>query len=283
MRKIDWSAMMNEVATGGKKSYSDRQVDENLFQPKLKDDGTYDAIIRFLPAPDVDIPWVTIHNHGYQASTGKWVIENCPKTLDKKCPICEVASKIWNSGDEEDARRRFKKTSVYSNILVVRDPQNPENEGKVFVFRYGKKMLELIKNKLRPPSTLDEPLNVFDYTDGANFKLKIRIKIITDAKGNKKPVPNYDSSEFTTNSSLDADLIAEIESALIPLKPYISPDKFLSYSELENKVKTAEGLATRDSDEDVQTPAQEAPKASKQASTASATNDFFSKLRRGGE
>lgn len=286
MRKIDWSAMMNEVSNGGKKSYADRDVDVNLYTPKLKEDGTYDAIIRFLPSPDTDIPWVVMHNHGYQASTGKWVIENCPKTLDKKCPICESASKIWNAGDEEAARRRFKKTSVYSNVLVVRDPQNPENEGKVFVFRYGKKMLELIKNKLRPPSTLDEPLNVFDYADGANFKLKIRSKIITDAKGNKKPVPNYDASEFTTSSALDDNLVAEIEQALIPLKAYISQDKFLSYSELEKKVRTAEGEASRDSDDEesttevVETKKAPAPKA--QTSQSSASNDFFSRLRQNG-
>jgi hypothetical protein len=286
-RKIDWNAVANEMKTFDKKGagHGDRAVDVNLFQPKLKEDGTYDAIIRFLPAPDMDIPYAIVYNHGYQAPSGKWVIENCPKSINKKCPVCDSASKIWASGDEESARRRFKKFSAYSNILVVRDPQNPENEGKVFIFRYGKKLFEVIRNKMVPPSTLDEPLMVFDYDEGANFKLKIRSKIINDAKGNKKPVPNYDSSEFTQQSTLDEALIEEIESLLIPIKPYISEDKFLSFSELEKKVAAGDGVATADN-ESYTTPEAPVQKAAapakKAASSAASDEDFFARLRSGG-
>lgn len=283
-RKIDWNAVANEMKNFDKRGGgNERTVDVNLFQPKIKEDGTYDAIIRFLPAPDMDLPYALVYNHGYQAPSGKWVIENCPKSLGKKCPVCDSASRLWNAGDEESARRRFKKFSAYSNILVIRDPQNPENEGKVFIFRYGKKLFEVIRNKMIPPSTLDEPLMVFDYDEGANFKLKIRSKIINDAKGNKKPVPNYDSSEFTQQSSLDEALINEIESLLLPLKPYVSEDKFLSFSELEKKVAAGDGNATSDSDSSEQeAPVAKAAPAKKPAQSASSDDDFFARLRQGG-
>lgn len=288
-RSIDWTKVTNEMKTMNQRGTGERNVDLNLFAPKLKDDGTYDAIIRFLPAPDLDLPYALVYNHGYQSQvTGKWVIENCPKSIEKKCPICEQASKLWNAGEEEDARRRFKKFSAYSNILVVKDPQHPENEGKVFVFRYGKKMFELIRNKMIPPSTLDEALMVFDYDEGANFKLKIRSKIINDAKGNKKPVPNYDSSEFTIPTKIGSEeMIEELEKQLIPLKPYIAADKFLSYSELEKKVKIADGQETTDyGDNESAAPVKAAAPAKNQTrAPAKATqddsseDDFFAKLR----
>ena len=284
-RKIDWNAVANEMKNFDKRGGgNERTVDVNLFQPKLKEDGTYDAIIRFLPAPDMDLPYALVYNHGYQAPSGKWVTENCPKSIGKKCPVCDSASRLWNAGDEESARRRFKKFSAYSNILVIRDPQNPENEGKVFIFRYGKKLFEVIRNKMIPPSSLDEPLMVFDYDDGANFKLKIRSKIINDAKGNKKPVPNYDSSEFTQQSSLDEALITEIESLLLPLKPYVSEDKFLSFSELEKKVAAGDGAATADSESSEQetAPVAKVAPAKKAAQSASSDDDFFARLRQGG-
>lgn len=282
-RQINWNEVANQMKKYDRRGSGEKQVDTNLYVPKLKEDGTYDAIIRFLPAPDMDLPYALVYKHGYQSTeTGKWVVENCPKSIDKKCPICESASKLWNAGDEEAARRRFKKFSAYSNILVVRDPQNPENEGKVFVFRYGKKMFEQIKNKMVPPSTLDEPLMVFDYDEGANFKLKIRSKIINDAKGNKKPVPNYDASEFAQVSKLSDELVSEIENLLIPLKPYISSVKFLSYSELENKVRAADGQATQSFEDDgeVEAPKPTQSKGGKKA-TAADDDDFFAKLREG--
>ena len=228
------------MQTFEKKTYGN--VDPNLYVPKLKEDGTYDAIIRFLPSPDTDMPYAIVYNHGWQSKkTGKWFIENCLRSVNGKCPACENAYKLWRAGDEEGARKRFKKFSAYSNILVVKDPQNPENEGKVFIFRYGKKMFELIKSKMIPPSELDDPLMVFDYYEGANFKLKIRSKIINTDNG-KKNVSNYDSSEFTVPTKLGSEeFIDDIDSKLFPLKGYVSPDKFLSYTTLRDKVNIVEG------------------------------------------
>lgn len=281
-KSIDWSKVTAEMANFDKKGYSnDKKEDLNLFQPKLKDDGTYDAIIRFLPSPDTDLPYAIVYNHGYQGPNGKWLIENCPRSIEHKCPVCENASKMWAAGDETAARSRFKKFSAYVNILVVKDPQNTDNEGKVFIYRLGKKMFELIKSKMIPPSPLDEPLMVFDYVDGANFKLKIRSKIINDAKGNKKPVPNYDSSEFTIPTAVGSEqYMDQLDTMLLPLKGYVTEDKFLSYSALKKKTDEIEGHA--------EVVEEEKPAIKK--TTASATNkkddaedddSFFERMRNG--
>lgn len=285
-KSIDWSKVTAEMSSFDKKSYGDKKEDLNLFQPKVKDDGTYDAIIRFLPSPDTDLPYVLVYNHGYQGPKGKWLIENCPRSIDHKCPVCDNASKTWASGDEEGARKRFKKFSAYVNIVVIKDPQNPDNEGKVFIYRLGKKMFELIKSKMIPPSPLDEPLMVFDYDIGANFKLKIRSKTINDAKGNKKSVPNYDSSEFTAPVKLGDDkFIDQIDANLLPLKGYITEDKFLSFSALQKKVNEVEGREeevdeTRTSDTASARTSAPAPK--KAASVDDEDdNSFFERMRNG--
>lgn len=273
--KIDWSAVTEKMATMEKKGGSnDRVQDLNLYAPKVKEDGTYDAIIRFLPAPDMDLPFAIVYNHGFQAKSGKWYIENCPKTHNKKCPACERATKLWNEGDEKAARSRFKKFSAYSNILVVKDPQNPENEGKVFIYRYGKKLHEQIKAKMIPQNEIDEPVIVFDYEDGANFKLKIRSKTVEE-NGKKKTFPNYDSSEFMAPSALSEKVIADVETKLLPLKPYLADEKFESFDALTQKLNEAEGIGFA---------AEEAPKARPAAAPKAAVeeeddSDFFARLK----
>lgn len=244
-RKFNWSAVAEQMQTQAnpqKKNSGDE--DARFYKPKIKDDGTFEAIIRFLPSPDTDLPYAVLYNHGFQGPEGKWFIENCQKTHGEDCPVCKHASKVWSSGDEENARRRFKKMSVFSNILIVKDPQVPENEGKVFLYRYGKKMFEQIKAKMIPAQgSIDEPVMVFDYDEGANYKLKIKTKIINDFRGAKKPVPNYDSSEFMSVSKLPDHVVEAVEANLYPLKPIISRDKFLSNEELVAKLNAVEGIA----------------------------------------
>lgn len=245
-RKFNWSAVAEQMQTqANPHKNKGAEEDTRFYKPKIKDDGTFEAIIRFLPSPDTDLPYTILYNHGFQGPDGKWFIENCSVTHGEKCPVCQHASKVWSSGDEENARRRFKKMSVYSNILIVKDPQVPENEGKVFLYRYGKKMFEQIKAKMIPAQgSIDEPVMVFDYDEGANYKLKIKTKIINDARGAKKPVPNYDSSEFVSVSKLPDHVVESVEANLYPLKPIISRDKFLSNEELVAKLNSVEGIST---------------------------------------
>lgn len=243
-RKVDWTKItekMNENT--GKKSFRKDDEIAGLYVPKIKDDGSFEALIRFLPSPDTDLPFAVLYNHGFEGDGGKWFIENCPKSIGEDCPVCAHASKIWKSGDEEKARKRFKKWSVFSNILVIKDPQTPENEGKVFYFRYGKKMYETIRNKMLPaPGSIDEPLFVFDYEEGANFKLKIKSKIIK-MNGQNKAVANYDSSEFAGKSKLGTDaFINEIDSQLKPLAVFLAKDRFKDIETLTEKLNTCEAI-----------------------------------------
>ena len=157
------AAVEKESAPVEKQSY----VDERLWKPELDKSGNGYAIIRFLPAPDgEEMPWVKLWNHAFQGPTGKWYIENSLTTLNQKDPVSEYNSKLWNSGvesDKEIARKQKRKLQYYSNIYVVSDPKHPENEGKVFLFRYGKKIYEKVMDALQPQFEDETPVNPFDF------------------------------------------------------------------------------------------------------------------------
>lgn len=281
-RSINWGAITEKMETMSKKGGANyNETDLNLYAPKLKEDGTYDAIIRFVPSPDTDLPFAIVYNHGFRGYNGKWFVNNCPKTLNKKCPACERATKLWNDGQEAPARDRFKKFSAYSNILVIKDPQNPENEGKVFIYRYGKKLYELIKSKMVPGNEIDDAVMVFDYDDGANFKLKIRSKT-ADIGGKKKTFPNYDSSEFMSASPLDDKTVDYVEANLHPLKPYLDDSKFESYDSLLQKVNEVEDIgfvAPEVTETKPATLAKKPAKAAKVEDEEDDTSDFFARLK----
>ena len=168
------AAVESENAPVEKQSY----VDERLWKPELDKAGNGYAVIRFLPAPDgEDMPWAKLWNHAFQGPTGKGYNENSLTTLNQKDPVSEYNSKLWNSGvesDKEIARKQKRKLQYYSNIYVVSDPKHPENEGKVFLFRYGKKLYDKLMEALQPQFEDETPVNPFDFWEGANFKLKIR-------------------------------------------------------------------------------------------------------------
>ena len=168
------ATQLEKVAKGGgENSYKD----DRFWQPEVDKTGNGYAVIRFLAAPpSEDLPWVRVFSHGFQ-SKGGWYIENCPTTIGQKCPVCEANNELWNSGDDADkdiARQRKRKLSYISNIMVIEDPVNPTNNGKVFLFRYGKKIFDKINDKMNPQYKDEDPVNPFDFWQGANFKLKIR-------------------------------------------------------------------------------------------------------------
>lgn len=255
--------------SGGKRTFGDS--DENTWKPTLDKASNGFAVIRFLDAPQVDgedgLPWVRIFDHGFQGPGG-WFIENCPTTLNEACPLCQSNSNMWNSGVEANkniARDRKRRLHYYSNIMVVKDPANPDNEGKVFRFKYGKKIYDKINEMAIPsedPIDPKEPINVFDFWTGANFKLKVR-KV--------EGFISYDKSEFDTPSPILGGNDAEIESlwkTLPSLKEIVAPEKFKAFAELENRMNRVLGGAvnTSTAEEDSDTaslPVKEAPAASK--------------------
>lgn len=231
---IDWDDTLKQIneQTDKKSKY----IDERIYYPKLKDDGTGSAKIRFLPAPDQKVPWSLIFSHSIYGPNG-WYIQNCPTTpgIDKQCPACEDNRKVWSENDEDTARKltkgRNRKANYYTNILIVKDPANPENEGKVFLFRYGVKIHEKIIAKIKPSEEILKPVMIFDYYDGADFNLIIKRKKI----GNGKSVANYDDSNFDNPSSIDEEKLEQIVESRFSISEFIQEDKFLTYDVLKQK------------------------------------------------
>ena len=222
-------AAQKESAPQEKKSY----VDERLWKPVMDKSGNGYAVIRFLPASvDETHPWAKLWNHAFQGPTGQWYIENSLTTLGQNDPVSEYNSKLWNSGvesDKEIARKQKRKLQYYSNIYVVSDSANPQNEDKVFLYRYGKKIFDKVMEAMQPEFEDEEPLNPFDLWKGANFKLKIR-KV--------DGYWNYDKSEFDKLSALskDDDELEKIYGKQYSLTEFTAPSNFKTYDELKTRL-----------------------------------------------
>ena len=212
--------------------------DDRLWKPQLDKTGNGYAVIRFLPAPDgEDLPWAKLYSHAFQGPGG-WFIENSLTTLGQKDPVSEHNSQLWNSGLESDkdiARKQKRKLSYYSNIYVVKDPVNPDNEGKVFLFKFGKKIFDKLTAAMQPEFEDEDPINPFDFWAGANFKLKI-----------KKVAGywNYDSSEFARPGALldDDDAMEAIWKKEHSLTALVAPDQFKTYEELKTRLDYVLGI-----------------------------------------
>ena len=223
------------------KTVSNKQVDERFWKPEVDASGNGYAVIRFLPAPDGEtVPWAKVYSHAFQGPGG-WYIENSLTTIGDKDPVGEVNRRLWNSGEDADkdtARKQKRKLSYYSNIYVVKDPKHPENEGKVFLYKYGKKIHDKILAAMQPEFQDETPVNVFDLWEGANFKLKI-----------KKVAGywNYDSSEFDSVSALSSD-DSELETtwkSQHSLEAFTSKDQFKSYEDLERRLNLVLAIGQR--------------------------------------
>jgi hypothetical protein len=211
--------------------------DERLWQPTVDKAGNGYAVIRFLPAPpNEDMPFVRMWSHGFQGPGG-WYIENSLSTIGKPDPIGELNSKLWNSGIDSDkatVRKQKRQLSFYSNIYVVKDPSNPENEGKVFLFKYGKKIFDKINDVMNPQFPDEKPVNPFDLWSGANFNLKIR-----KVEGYR----NYDKSEFSSPAPLleDDNAMEKIWQSEYSLAEIVDPKNFKSYDELKARLNKVLG------------------------------------------
>ena len=221
--------VQKENAPQEKKSYKD----ERLWKPEVDKSGNGYAVIRFLPAVEgEDMPWAKVWNHAFQGPTGQWYIENSLTTLGQKDPVSEMNSAYWNTGiesDKEIARKQKRKLQYFSNIYVVSDSKHPENEGKVFLFRYGKKIFDKIMAAMQPEFEDEKAINPFDFWEGANFKLKIR-KVAG--------YWNYDSSDFDSPKALfdNDEKIEEVWKQQYPLAEFTAASNFKSYEELKTRL-----------------------------------------------
>jgi hypothetical protein len=218
------------------------EADNRFWAPTVDKAQNGSAIIRFLPPPKgEELPWVRLWNHGFKGPTGKWYIENSLTTLGQSDPCSELNSELWNSGSEankEIARAQKRRLTYISNILVVSDPKHPENNGKVFLYKYGKKIFDKIKDLMQPQFEDEEATNPFDFWAGANFRLKIR-----EVEGYR----NYDKSEFDRPSPISED-DSEIEAIWEQehsLQEFLDSKHFKSYEELQNRLKFVLGTGVR--------------------------------------
>jgi hypothetical protein len=221
------------------KGYSD-PLKEKYWTPTRDSAGNGYAIIRFLPAPDgEDMPFVKMYDHGFQGPGG-WYIENSLTTINKDDPVSKYNSQLWNTNNEKDreiARKQKRRLKYHSNILVMKDPSNPENEGKIFLYAYGKKIFDKLNDLMNPQFEDEARVNPFDFWEGANFRLKIRMY---------EGYPNYDKSEFETPSALfdgDDAKLEEVYNQLHSLQELHDPKNFKSYEELEAKFFRVIGIS----------------------------------------
>ena len=219
------------------KSETKAGPDERLWKPEVDKAGNGYAVIRFLPAPDgEDLPWAQVWSHAFQGPGG-WYIENSLTTLGKKDPVSDLNRELWNAGAEgspqrDQARKQKRKLNYYSNIYVVKDSANPSNEGKVFLYRFGKKIFDKIMESMQPAFDDETPVNPFDFWKGADFKLKI-----TRVAG----FWNYDKSEFAETSTLGGFNDKELEAIWKEehsLAAFTADDQFKSYDELKQRLES---------------------------------------------
>ena len=232
-RLVQESQKLNTQAT------TNNNKDTRFWQATVDKAGNGFSIIRFLPESNgEDLPWVRLFSHGFQGPGG-WYIENSLTTLNQKDPCGEINSKLWNNGTDtgkEQARKQKRRLQYISNIYIVKDSGNPENEGKVFLYKFGKKIFDKCNEAMQPAFEDETPINPFDFYTGADFKLKIR-----KVEGYR----NYDKSEFDSQSEFldgDDDELETVWNKQHSLQEFVAPDQFKSYAELETRLVRVLGL-----------------------------------------
>ena len=235
-RKLSLDSLINEAEKINKpQTASD---DDRFWRAEVDKSGNGYAVVRFLPPVEgEELPWVKTFNHGFQGPGG-WYIENSLTTLNHKDPVSEYNTSLWNSGIEANkdiARKQKRRLTYFANIYIVKDPTNPQNEGQLRLFKFGKRIFDKINDQMNPSFEDESPVNPFDFWEGANFKLKIR-KV--------EGFTNYDKSEFDNSAPLfdDDEKMEELWAKQYPLQEFVDPAQFKTYDELKEKLNRVLGL-----------------------------------------
>ena len=228
------SKLVQAAESVGGSTETKSYVDERIWKPSVDKAGNGYAVLRFLPATEgAELPWVRYWDHGFKGPTGSWQIENSLTSIGQPDPVGELNSKLWNSGidsDKERARAQKRRLHYVTNILVLQDPSAPQNEGKVFLYKFGKKIFDKLMDSMQPDFADETPVNPFDMWEGADFKLKIR---------NVEGYRNYDKSEFSSPSNLydgDDSRLESVYNQLHNLNEFTDPTNYKTYDELKLKL-----------------------------------------------
>ena len=277
------SKLIQAAESAGGSSEKKSYVDERQWKPTVDKSGNGYAVIRFLPAAEgTELPWVRYWDHGFKGPTGLWYIERSLTSIGENDPVGELNSRLWNSGhdaDKEKARDQKRRLHYVSNIYVVSDPSNPHNEGKVFLYQFGKKIFDKIMDVMQPDFADEEPVNPFDMWEGADFKLKIR---------NVEGYRNYDKSEFSSTSQLaEDDKLEAIYNQMHDLSEFTDPKNYKSYGDLKAKLmrvlgeEADQGAATMKQEIQMNDPAPMAePVTAEQMSESTGDDDTLSYFAR---
>lgn len=251
LRRSTAQTLLKKIQEASVKKGESQGSDDRFWQPTVDSNGNGFAVIRFLPSKTEDtLPFVKTYSHGFKVGS-KWFIEECPTTIGEKCPVCDANSELWNSGYENDkktVRERKRRLRFVSNILVIKDPKNPENEGKIFLFGYGQKIYDKLVTAMNPPEEYGEdPRDPFGFFDGCVVKLKIK---------NKDGYRNYDDTTVEPASDLydgDEEKLMEVLEKMYDLGEFTDPKKFKSYAQLKTRFSQVLGEdapAKQDNDEE---------------------------------
>ena len=238
---IDKLVAAAESSGGGEKN---NYKDDRMWKPTIDKMGNGYAVIRFLPAAEgQDLPWVRYWDHGFKGPTGKWYIERSLSSIGQEDPVGKLNSKLWNMSDDDksptrkQARDQKRRLHHVANVMVISDPAKPENEGKVFMYQFGKKIFDKIMDAMQPQYADETPMNPFDFWEGANFKIKVR-KV--------DGWVNYDKSEFDSPTEFSADeaYLEGVYNSLHPTSEFTDPKFYKSYADLEKKANDVLGLVS---------------------------------------
>ena len=240
--RTDVSKLANAAQEMSGTKQTNKYEDTRFWKPTVDDSGNGYAVVRFLPAAEgSELPWVRYFDHFFKGPTGQWYVEKSLTTLGNNDPVSEYNSRLWNTGideDKETARRQKRRLHYVANIMVISDPSNPANEGKVFLYDFGKKIFDKVMDKMQPEFPGEEPINPFDFWSGADFQLKIR---------NVAGYRNYDKSEFKTPSALfegDETRLEATYNQLHDSSEFADTGSYKSYDELKSRLEVVLGQST---------------------------------------
>lgn len=233
------------IAAGSVEKQGGYDKDEREWKPSVDEMGNGYAVVRFLPAPEGnETPWVRYWDHGFKGPTGLWFIEKSLTSIGQTCPVSESNSKLWNSGseaDKDEVRKRKRRLHYVSNVLVVKDPANPQNDGKVMLYTYGKKIHDKIMDAMQPQFEDEKPMNPFDLWEGANFRIKMQ-----QVDGYR----SYEKSSFDGVTELydgDEDRLEDLYKQCHDLSEYVDPKNYKSYNDMASRLAVVLGEKAQDS------------------------------------
>ena len=237
---FNFDAMKEAVGIDPFAQETNKYAEDNRFYKLAKDkNGNGAALIRFLPDSEKGMIQKLFAINTTITKNGKkrFVSEYSPSSIGQPCPFQEKWQELWNAGEKDQAKLFGRGVRYITNIKVLKDPANPENEGKIFLYAMSGAMKDKIQNSV-DPSEQDRalgasPKELFNPLRGNSFRLVAK-------KGANGQI-NYDSSEVINEitsiyNSVD-EALNDIKSNSHKLSDLLKPEAFMTYDKLKEKMR----------------------------------------------